>query len=142
MSTCSVTRCRSTRSTRAASTSAPPAVRSTARPTAATAGRRSSRTCRRCCPSRSRQSRDVGHRRPRSGDWRLLVTTVRVVLPGHLKRLADIEHEVELSVADPATLTTVLDALEATYPVLRGTIRDQASGKRRNFIRFFACEQD
>ena len=68
--------------------------------------------------------------------------TVRVVLPGHLKRLAQVEHEVELEVADPATIGSVLDAVEAAYPVLRGTIRDQASGKRRNFIRFFACEQD
>jgi len=70
------------------------------------------------------------------------MTTVRVVLPGHLKRLAQVEHEVELDVADPATIGSVLDAVEEAYPVLRGTIRDQANGKRRNFIRFFACEQD
>ena len=70
------------------------------------------------------------------------MTSVRIVLPGHLKRLAQVEHEVELDVADPATIGSVLDAVEAAYPVLRGTIRDQASGKRRNFIRFFACEQD
>ena len=68
--------------------------------------------------------------------------TVRVVLPGHLKRLAQVEHEVELSVDDPVSLTAVLDALEAAHPVLRGTIRDQSSGKRRAFVRFFACEQD
>jgi len=68
--------------------------------------------------------------------------TVRVVLPGHLKRLAQVEHEVEVKVGDDASLGDVLDALEGAYPVLRGTIRDQTSGKRRNFIRFFACEQD
>jgi len=70
------------------------------------------------------------------------MSSVRVVLPGHLKRLAQVEHEVELDIADPATLGTVLDALEAAHPVLRGTIRDQTSGKRRAFVRFFACEQD
>ena len=70
------------------------------------------------------------------------MTTVRIVLPGHLKRLAEVEHEVELQVADPATIRTVLDALEAAYPVLGGTIRDRGTGKRRAFVRFFACEQD
>ena len=70
------------------------------------------------------------------------MTTVRVVLPGHLKRLAGVEHEVELQVGDPASIGTVIDALEAAYPVLGGTIRDRGTGKRRNFIRFFACEQD
>jgi len=68
--------------------------------------------------------------------------TVRVVLPGHLKRLAQVEHEVEVEVGDPATLGGVLDALEAAHPVLRGTIRDRGTGKRRAFVRFFACEQD
>jgi sulfur-carrier protein len=70
------------------------------------------------------------------------MTTVRVVLPGHLKRLAEVEHEVELDVAEPATLSGVLDALEEAHPVLRGTIRDRGTGKRRAFVRFFACEQD
>ena len=70
------------------------------------------------------------------------MTTVRVVLPGHLKRLAEVEHEVELDVAEPATLGGVLDALEEAHPVLRGTIRDRGTGKRRAFVRFFACEQD
>ena len=70
------------------------------------------------------------------------MSNVRVVLPGHLKRLAQVEHEVELEVGDPSTLGAVLDALEAAHPVLRGTIRDQTSGKRRSFVRFFACEQD
>jgi hypothetical protein len=69
------------------------------------------------------------------------VTCVRVVLPGHLKRLAQVDHEVEVQVPD-ATIASVLDAVEAAYPVLRGTIRDQQTGKRRNFIRFFACNED
>ena len=72
----------------------------------------------------------------------MTVTTVRVVLPGHLKRLAQVEHEVELQVRDPATIGGVLDALESAYPVLGGTIRDRGTGKRRAFVRFFACEQD
>jgi sulfur-carrier protein len=71
------------------------------------------------------------------------VTTVRVVLPGHLKRLADVEHEVSLDLdTDPVSLQVVLDALETAYPVLGGTIRDRGTGKRRAFVRFFACEQD
>jgi molybdopterin synthase sulfur carrier subunit len=71
------------------------------------------------------------------------VTTVRVVLPGHLKRLAEVEHEVSLDLdAEPVSLQVVLDALEAAYPVLGGTIRDRGTGKRRAFVRFFACEQD
>ena len=69
------------------------------------------------------------------------MTEVRVVLPGHLKRLANVEHELEVKV-DDATIASVLDAVEAAYPVLRGTIRDQQTGKRRNFIRFFACSED
>jgi len=69
------------------------------------------------------------------------VTSIRVVLPGHLKRLANVDHEVEVKVEQP-TINCVLDAVEAAYPALRGTIRDQQSGKRRNFIRFFACNED
>jgi sulfur-carrier protein len=71
--------------------------------------------------------------------------TVRVVLPGHLKRLAQVEHEVSLELdpgAAAVSLDVVLDALEAAYPVLGGTIRDRGTGKRRAFLRFFACEQD
>ncbi|MGH3999316.1 MAG: MoaD/ThiS family protein [Pseudonocardiaceae bacterium] len=67
---------------------------------------------------------------------------IRVVLPAHLRRLARVGGEVELQVDGPATLRSVLDALEATYPVLRGTIRDHATRRRRPFLRFFACEQD
>jgi len=69
------------------------------------------------------------------------VTEIRVVLPGHLKRLAHVDGEVAVRV-DEATIAAVLDAVEATYPVLRGTIRDQQTGKRRNFIRYFACNED
>ena len=67
---------------------------------------------------------------------------IRVVLPSHLRALARIDGEVELDVTGPVTQCTVLDALEAEYPVLRGTIRDHDGGKRRAFIRFYACEQD
>jgi len=68
---------------------------------------------------------------------------IRVVLPAHLRRLAGVQGEVRLDVtARQVTQGTVLDALEARYPMLRGTIRDQDSGKRRAFIRFFACEED
>ena len=67
---------------------------------------------------------------------------IRVVLPAHLRTLARIDGEVELSVVGQVTQRTVLDALEVRYPVLRGTIRDQESGKRRAFMRFFACQED
>ena len=67
---------------------------------------------------------------------------VRVALPAHLRTLARVGGEVKLAVAGPVTQGAVLDALEARYPVLRGTIRDQRTGKRRAFVRFFACEQD
>jgi molybdopterin converting factor small subunit len=67
---------------------------------------------------------------------------IRVVLPAHLRTLARVDGEVELPVAGPVTQRSVLDALEASYPVLCGTIRDHHSGQRRAFIRFFACEQD
>ena len=67
---------------------------------------------------------------------------IRVALPAHLRTLARVDGEVELKVTGQATQCSVLDALEARYPMLRGTIRDQRTGKRRAFIRFFACEQD
>jgi len=67
---------------------------------------------------------------------------IRLVLPAHLRTLAHIDGEVELTVAGEVTQRSVLDALEARYPVLCGTIRDQDTGKRRPFIRFFACEED
>jgi sulfur-carrier protein len=64
------------------------------------------------------------------------------MLPAHLKNLAGVSGEVLLDVGLPVTQRTVLDALEARYPVLRGTIRDYDSGKRRAFVRFYACEED
>jgi sulfur-carrier protein len=67
---------------------------------------------------------------------------VRVALPAHLRTLARVDGEVALRVSGQVTQGTVLDALEARYPMLRGTIRDQRTGRRRAFIRFFACEQD
>ena len=67
---------------------------------------------------------------------------IRVVLPAHLRTLARVDGEVRLDVAGQVTQGAVLDALEARYPMLRGTIRDQRSGKRRAFVRFFACQQD
>src|SRR5690349_19633914 len=67
---------------------------------------------------------------------------IRVVLPSHQRALAHIDGEVELDVTGPVTRCSVLDALEARYPTLRGTIRGHDSGPRRAFIRFFACEQD
>jgi molybdopterin converting factor small subunit len=67
---------------------------------------------------------------------------IRVVLPAHLRALARVDGEVQVQVTGQVTQRTVLDALEASYPVLRGTIRDQRSGKRRAFVRFFACQQD
>jgi molybdopterin synthase sulfur carrier subunit len=67
---------------------------------------------------------------------------IRVVLPPHLRTLARVEYEVELDVESLVTQRAILDALEARYPVLRGTIRDHATLQRRPFLRFFACEQD
>src|SRR2546430_8065284 len=67
---------------------------------------------------------------------------IRVVLPYHLRTLAKVDDEVQLEVEGKITLRSVLDALEARYPMLRGTIRDQVTGQRRPFLRFFACEED
>ena len=67
---------------------------------------------------------------------------IRVVLPAHLRKLAQVGREVQLDVQAPPTQRSVLDALETSYPMLRGTIRDHVSKERRPFIRFFACEQD
>jgi molybdopterin synthase sulfur carrier subunit len=67
---------------------------------------------------------------------------IRVILPFHLRTLAQVDDEVTLDVEGAVTVRSVLDALEAQYPVLRGTIRDHDTGKRRAFIRFFACEED
>lgn len=67
---------------------------------------------------------------------------IRVVLPHHLRTLAKTEREVALDVRGPVTQRSVLDALEARYPVLRGTVRDQVTQQRRPLVRFFACERD
>ena len=67
---------------------------------------------------------------------------IRVVLPAHLRTMAHVDGEVELHLEGPATQRSVLDALEACYPMLRGTIRDQVTQQRRAFVRFFACQED
>jgi sulfur-carrier protein len=67
---------------------------------------------------------------------------IRVILPHHLRTLTQVRDEVELEVQGPVTQHSILDALEARYPMLRGTIRDQVTQQRRPFLRFFACEQD
>lgn len=67
---------------------------------------------------------------------------IRVVLPYHLRNLAQVGTEVSLEVAEPVTVCAVLDSLEARYPMLRGTIREYETGNRRTFLRFFACEED
>jgi molybdopterin synthase sulfur carrier subunit len=67
---------------------------------------------------------------------------IRVILPQHLRLLAQVGNEVELEVTGPVTQRSVLDALEARYPMLRGTIRDHVTQQRRAFLRFFACEED
>lgn len=70
------------------------------------------------------------------------MNVIRVELPYHLRNLAKVGAEVPLEVAGPVTLRSVLDALEAEYPMLRGTIRDHGTQKRRPFLRFFACQRD
>jgi len=67
---------------------------------------------------------------------------IRVILPQHLRTLAQVPGDVELDVEGPVTQRSVLDALEARYPMLRGTIRDQVTQQRRPFLRFFACDED
>ncbi|HUY42143.1 MAG TPA: MoaD/ThiS family protein [Acidimicrobiales bacterium] len=67
---------------------------------------------------------------------------IRVLLPAHLKTLAGVRGEVEVEVAEPVTSNAIVDALEAAYPALRGTIRDPATGRRRPFVRYFIDEED
>jgi len=67
---------------------------------------------------------------------------IRVTLPAHLRKLAQVDAEVKLAVTGEVTQRSVLDALEANYPMLRGTIRDHVTKKRRAFVRFFACQED
>jgi hypothetical protein len=70
------------------------------------------------------------------------MTMIRVIIPYHLRALAQVDAEVQLDVAAPVTQRSLLDALEARYPMLRGTIRDHVTLKRRPMLRFFACEED
>jgi sulfur-carrier protein len=72
----------------------------------------------------------------------MTTTPIRVQIPYHLRNLARVDGEVTLNVAPPVTIRAVLDALEARYPMLRGTIRDHVTLERRPFLRFFACEED
>jgi sulfur-carrier protein len=67
---------------------------------------------------------------------------IRVEIPGHLKTLAHVDGELQLEVPEPVTQRSVLDALEAKYPMLRGTIRDHETQQRRPYLRFFACQED
>jgi hypothetical protein len=67
---------------------------------------------------------------------------IRVILPQHLRTLAHVGYEVQIEVLEPVTQRSVLDAIEARYPMLRGTIRDHDTQQRRAFLRFFACEED
>lgn len=83
------------------------------------------------------RSRSAGGALGRSSD-----AVIRVVLPQHLQRLASVDSEVTVQVAEPVTQGAVLDALEAAFPVLCGTIRDHVTRRRRPFVRFFACEED
>ncbi len=71
-----------------------------------------------------------------------IAATIRVALPYHLRNLAHVDGDVLIDVTPPVTLRSALDALEARYPMLRGTIRDYGTGQRRAFLRFFACEED
>src|SRR6188474_2943134 len=93
-----------------------------------------------------RRRRQLGAHRPRPSARVVRrgpdAAMIRVVLPTHVRTLARIDGEVQLDVEGLATQRTVLDALEARYPMLRGTIRDHVTQRRRAFVRFFACEQD
>ena len=71
-----------------------------------------------------------------------MAATIRVELPQHLRTLAHVGHEIPIQVDGPVTQRSVLDALEAAYPMLRGAIRDHVTLKRRDFLRFFACQED
>jgi molybdopterin synthase sulfur carrier subunit len=71
-----------------------------------------------------------------------MTATVRIELPAHLRTLAGVGREVSVEVEEPATLRATMDALETSYPMLRGTIRDQVTQQRRPFLRFFACQED
>ena len=72
----------------------------------------------------------------------MTAATIRVVLPPHLRALAHVGSEIQLAITGPVTIRSVVDAVEASYPMLRGTIRDHATLQRRPFLRFFACQED
>src|SRR6266481_9895915 len=136
---CCATRWRSTHSTSAACISAPPAGRCTRRLMPETAGLRLCAIFRRCCRWRCRrwhESRRYDH------TDRINTKMIRVILPQHLRTLAHVGSEVTVEVEGPVTQRSVLDAIEARYPMLRGTIRDHVTQQRRPFLRFFACEED
>src|SRR5579871_5642481 len=114
----------SIRSTNAGSISALPADKSTCRRMRANTGRRLSTIFRQYCRWKCKRSNDSG------------------VVPGHLRTLARVNAEVTLEISGAVTQRSVLDALEAKYPMLQGTIRDHVTGKRRDFLRFFACQED
>src|SRR5215813_5293209 len=146
MSTCCAMRWRSIRSTSAASTSEPPAVRCTRRPMPATAGRLSSAISPPWCRWRFKRSRSAGLQpchfgRPESLHYNLH-QMVRVELPQHLRTLAQVGTEISVDIRGQVTQRSVIDAIEARYPMLRGTIRDYATDRRRPFLRFYACEED
>jgi len=85
---------------------------------------------------------ETGDQGPGTTDQRPAAKLIRLVLPAHLRKLARVTTEVQLEVEGPVTQRSVLDALEARYPMLRGTIRDHVTQRRRPFVRFFACEED
>jgi len=72
----------------------------------------------------------------------MTAATIRVVLPPHLRALAHVGSEIQLAITGPVTIRSVVDAVEASYPMLRGTIRDHLTQQRRPFLRFFACGED
>src|SRR6186997_2264492 len=140
-------RWRWTRSIRAAFTSARRAGRCMYRVIPATTGRRSCTTCRRCSQSRYRRCHE-GLRELPQRDQRSAIGLsreagmIRVVLPSPLRSLAGVDGEISVDVSGAITQRTVLDAVEARYPMLRGTMRDHVTRERRAFVRFFACETD
>src|SRR5271165_2119297 len=154
-STCCAMPWPSTRSINAASISAPPAARSTPPPTLETAGPPLSAICQRSCRSKCRRCPDSSVSDGREGTASAVPfepamyhgtgdesSMIRVILPPHLRTLAQVRGDVELEVQGPVTQRSVLDALELRYPMLCGTIRDQVTQQRRPFLRFFACEED
>src|SRR6185437_4709603 len=90
------------------------------------------------CASTRSAARALG----RGADAAMTAPLVRIVLPTPLRQLARVNGELRLGVAEPVTQRTILDAVEASYPMLRGTLRDHVTHRRRDFVRFYACEED